>query len=241
MKKLLALCISLILALSLTACVDVEGLLSDLEGEMNIPTDTETAPSSSDTSSDNGVKIEESKTLDLYRRILADREYTLIYTSYTPKLDGSGDFESSGGTENVRAYQGEKIYKLQQNALLGAAKKIIDGEYIYGIFDDTQQVIKEKYRPSHEKNSDIATFGDGEDDYYNLVGDPTQREVWGKSYYCEHFSFDAESIDYLYEGDQLRFIIVDIGGADALLKVESLSDSADENLFKIPEGYTVFG
>ncbi len=86
MKKLIALLLSLIMVFALTACVDVEGLLSDLEGEIDSQTDTESTQSTGpvDTDSKGDVKIDESKTLALYRRVIAG-DYSLTYIQATPE------------------------------------------------------------------------------------------------------------------------------------------------------------
>ncbi len=242
LKHTVACLLTIWLLLSLTACDIVSTLssLSEMIPEESASYDTNAA--TEPIQNDDSPKIEDSKTLALFREILADGEYTLIYNAHSPNLDDSGTFSTDVSTYNVRAVSGDKIFKEQSSPSFGvSATKLILGEYIYGFFPESKMIIKEKYYPKREENSDMDTFGDGEDDYYNMVGDATERTVWGQSYYCEHFAFDAKSVDYLYDGDTLRFIISEAGGFEVLLDILTISGDADDTYFEFPDGYTVVG
>ncbi|MGI6257999.1 MAG: hypothetical protein ACOYJU_08020 [Anaerovoracaceae bacterium] len=65
-------------------------------------------------------------------------------------------------------------------------------------------------------------------------------EVDGSKYYFEEFSSSTEKARFLFEKDELKYILImDEEDVRDTIKIYAMDAKIDESLFKIPEGYTI--
>ncbi len=234
MKKLLALLIALIMMLSLTAC-GLGGLVSQIEDEMDNPEISQTdIGDDAQIQGDTQVKVDDSKTLDLYYDIFSG-PYTLKVETYLKDFENPDNKTVSGGI--FTAVDGNKMYKestsITNGQEIGRSQLFID-EYKYDVDHEYKSIFRS---PIRQNDKGYAMVMVEEDFYTDLIGEPETIEVFGEKYYSEHFSGYAESITYCYDGDDLKYIITDNGGIDFIHGVLELKKGADSSYFELPEDY----
>ena len=228
MKKIFALLLAGVMIFTLASCdgekVPIEENPESIEEnieEVSIPEEIE-------------EKMEGSKTLTIFRELLSG-SYTLeteIYEKFTE--------EKKVGSTVLTVVDGENTY-METTSYVGDAsatmKMLIKDGYQYMIEDESRTVMKSAI----DDKTNLETFMEDEEFYLDMVGNPTEEEVFGEKLYCEKFSGQGESIRYCYDGDDLKYIIAESGGVDFIMGVKELKSGADASYFEIPEDYTMYG
>ena len=245
-KKIVLVLIGGIVLTSLTAC-DFSGVMSQIGEELskmeeeNEDSDEETTAGDVEgddaTQGDDGLKIEDSKTLRLYEDIICGT-YTMkteLYAKFTEeKTVSQTTFTVTNGEKTYMEFESVNA----EGELEVISRKLIMDGYLYNYYDDMKFIMKSKYK---KDNTNISLFGDDIRLYYDVLGEPETVEVFGESFYCERFAGYGYSIGYCYDGDTLKYILSKEGGVEFISGVIQLEQRADESYFELPEDYEVSG
>ncbi len=245
MKKLLALLLAAMMLFSLTAC-DLNNLMTQLEEvadnfeslqsgvNSEIDENDETPDTSqTDNQGDTETKVDESKTMDLFREIFSG-PYTLKVETYVKDFQNPDNKTVSSTTLTV--VDGDKSYTEYTSATNPntVVTQLYIGEYRYVVYDEYKMISRSPIRKSDQG---VVMVMKEEEFYADMIGEAGTREIFGKTYRTERFSAFAETVTYCYEGEELKYIIGDSGGVDIIMGVLELKKGADSSYFELPEDY----
>ena len=72
---------------------------------------------------------------------------------------------------------------------------------------------------------------------YETAASSGTTEYNGKSYDYEEFTVEGETVQYLFDGADLKIIKANVMGTESVVEIISLEKGADAKLFEIPEDY----
>ncbi len=235
MKKILAILLAAMMLLSLAACGDNNTTDPDKDNPDVSQEDTGGEEQNDDggNQDDTGVKVDESRTMDLYREIFSG-PYTLKVETYVKDFENPDNKTVSSTTLTV--VDGDKSYTEITSATNpdSVVTQLYIGEYRYVVYDEFKSISRSPIRKSDQG---IAMVMKEEEFYTDMIGEAETREIFGKTYSTERFSAFAETVTYCYEGDELKYIIGDNGGVDIIMGVLELKKGADSSYFELPEDY----
>ena len=104
------------------------------------------------------------------------------------------------------------------------------------IIDEASKMVMKTQITDNAALTDM--FASDAADYETAVSSGT-TEYNGKSYDYEEFTVEGETVQYLFDGDELKFIKATVEGEESIVEIISLEKGADEGLFEIPEDYQV--
>ena len=87
-----------------------------------------------------------------------------------------------------------------------------------------------------------ATTGEifsDEAENYEVAVNTGKTDYNGKTYDYEEFMVEGESVQYLFEGDDLKVIKATVDGTASFIEVVSFKKGVDKSLFEVPVGYSV--
>mgnify|MGYP006780585879 FL=1 len=64
-----------------------------------------------------------------------------------------------------------------------------------------------------------------------------ETEYNGKTYDYEEFTVEGETVQYLFDGNDLKIMKANVMGTESIVEIISLEKGADAKLFEIPEDY----
>lgn len=169
------------------------------------------------------------KLSETYQRMMDDGKYTMKYK--TTMNNGNDDYEveiTLAVLDDMSAMimDGEDF----ESVILNKDNSIymIDHENrTILIMPEGNQVNQEEPTTSPEnlKNYDLQYIGSGREDFL------------GKERQYEEYSFEGGSTKYYFDGDDLDGMVMTMNGQTTIMEIEDFSDTVNENLFILPEGY----
>ncbi len=213
MKKLFILFLSLIMVFSLAACGG--GGETPAEGE-----EVQNQEINEEISEE--LPAASTKTLAYFQKFLSGGEYTMEMKT------------SAEGMEMTMksAYKGDMIYSESE---YGGQKSIMvmkDG-FQYIIDHSSKMVMKMQVV---DNSAVMDMFADEAANYETAVASGT-TEYNGKTYDYEEFTVMDETVQYLFDGNDLKIMKANVMGTESIVEIISLEKGADSKLFEIPEDY----
>ncbi len=215
MKKLFAILLSLIMVFSLAACggggTEEPSVGEEAQNQVeNQEQQQEIIPDAS------------TKTLAYFQKFLSGGEYTMEMNTIT---DGIEMMSKS-------AYKGDMIYSESE---LGEQKSIMvmKDDFQYIIDHSSKMVMKMQVV---DNGAVMDMFSDEAESYETAIASGT-TEYNGKTYDYEEFTVMDETVQYLFDGDDLKIIKTNVMETESIVEIISLEIGADDSLFEIPEDY----
>ena len=230
MKRILAILLAAMMLFSFTACGNNDDNPSVNEGGES-QVENQDSGGSSDES--DAPKVEQSRTLDLYREYFSG-PYTLRVENY---LKDYRDPEAKIlSTKTLNVVDGTKSYSeiLSSPDFESGTQTVVIDDYKYDLYHDSKMIIRSAV--SSKKTGREMVVHD-EAYYTDMLGDVEEREIFGEKYECEVFSSSGIKITYCYKGDELEYILANSGGVDLIFEVVELKKGADSSYFELPEDY----
>ncbi len=215
MKKLFAILLTLIMVFSLAACGGGGETPTGGE-EVNNQVENQEEQQQEET------HAASTKTLAYFQKFLSGGEYTMEMKT------------SAEGMEMTMksAYKGDMIYSESEYAGQKSIMVMRDG-YQYIIDHNSKTVMKMQVV---DNGAVIDMFADEAANYETAVASGT-TEYNGKSYDYEEFTVEGETVQYLFDGNDLKIMKANVMGTESVVEIISLEKGADSNLFEIPEDY----
>ena len=249
MRKLFALLLALMMALSLAACgggdddktpsndnkipSSQQQQQEDKTPEAD-PVEDEPEDKSGETQNPDaqqgGVPIDLSgflgtKTGKFYSQFADGR----MYMEYEMEMEGQV-------MSMISATNGDKTYSETKMDGASMGVSIMDGEDMYTIDHASKMVIKMSLGANaqtiagavlEESDVDMGDFKTG------------TREIDGKTYDTEEWIVDGAASIFCFDGDDLAYMIGVFEGEEMVMKIVEASEKVDDSLFEIPEDYTM--
>ena len=249
MKKLFALLLALVFALSLAACgsgdnsntptgEDKTPSSSQQEPNMSDPNPVDDEPdestnngdSASDDMQQDGDPVDLSgflgtKTGKFYSQFADGR----MYMEYEMEMEGQ-KMSMISATDGSKTYSETKM----DGASMGVS--IIDGDTMYTIDHASKMVIKMSLGASAQT---IAGAVLEESDVDMSDFKTATREIDGKTYDTEEWIVDGAASIFCFDGDDLAYMVGVFEGMEVTMKIVEVSNNVDASLFDIPEDYTL--
>ncbi len=215
MKKLLAILISLIMVFSLAACGG--GGEEPIGGE-----EVNNQVENQEEQQQEEIPAASTKTLAYFQKFLSGGEYTMEMKT------------SAEGKEMTMksAYKGDMIYSESEYAGQKSIMVMKDG-FQYIIDHSSKTVMKMQVV---DNGAVMDIFADEAANYETAVASGT-TEYNGKSYDNEEFTVMDETVQYLFDGKDLKIMKANVMGTESVVEIISLEKGANSKLFEIPEDY----
>ncbi len=216
MKKILAIFLSLFMMFTLAACGGTETPSGGEEVQNQIENQEEQQQEE--------IPEASTKTLAYFQKFLSGGEYTMEMKTTAEGME----------MKMKSAYKGNMIYSESE---YGGQKSIMlmkDG-YQYIIDHSTKTVMKMQV----VDNGAVMDMFSDEAANYETATAAGEAEYNGKSYDYEEFSLEGETVQYLFEGNDLKIMKATVMGTESVVEILSLEKGADAALFEIPEAYQV--
>ena len=216
MKKLLAILLSLIMVFSLAAC---GGGGEEPAGGEEVNNQVE---NQEEQQQEEKLPEASTKTLAYFQKVLSGGEYTMEMKTTAEGMEMT----------MKSAYKGDMIYSESEYAGQKSIMVMKDG-YQYIIDHSSKTVMKMQVV---DNSAVMDMFADEAANYETAVASG-ETEYNGKSYDYEEFTVEGETVQYLFDGDELKFIKATVEGEEGVVEILSLEKGADAKLFEIPEDY----
>lgn len=230
MKRIIAILLAAMMLFSLAACGNNDDNPSGNEGGES---QVESQDSGGSNEESDEPKVEQSRTLDLYREYFSG-PYTLRVENY---LKDYRDPEAKIlSTKTLNVVHGTKSYSeiLSSPDFESGTQTVVIDDYKYDLYHDSKMIIRSAV--SSKKTGREMVVHD-EAYYTDMLGDVEEREIFGEKYECEVFSSSGIKITYCYKGNELEYILANSGGVDLIFEVVELKKGADSSYFELPEDY----
>ena len=215
MKKLIAILLSLIMIFSLAAC---GGNTEKPSGGEEVNNQIE---NQEEQQQEEQIPEASTKTLAYFQKFLSGGEYTMEMKT-----------TAEGMTVMVKtSYKGDATYSESE----------FDGQKSCVLMkDDFQYIIDHNAKTVMKISALEATvkdvFADEAENYETAVASG-ETEYNGKTYDYEEFTVEGETVQYLFDGADLKIIKANVMGTESIVEIISLEQGADAKLFEIPEDY----
>ena len=214
MKKILAILLSLIMVFSLVAC---GGGGEEPAGGEEVNNQVE----NQEEQQQEEIPAASTKTLAYFQKFLSGGEYTMEMKT-----------TAEGMTVVVKtSYKGDATYSESE----------FDGQKSCVLLkDDFQYIIDHNAKTVMKISALEATVQDvfaDEAANYETAASSGTTEYNGKSYDYEEFTVEGETVQYLFDGADLKIIKANVMGTESIVEIISLEKGADAKLFEIPEDY----
>ncbi len=220
MKKSLAILLSLIMVFSLAACGG--GGEEPTGEEVNNQVENQEEQQQDETPGEIPEELAGTKTLAYFQKFLSGGEYTMEMKTtaegmeMTMKSVYKGDMIYSeseyGGQKNIMVMKEGYQYIIDHNSKTVMKMQVIDNAAVTDMFSDEAA------------------------NYETAVATGT-TEYNGKSYEYEEFTVEGETVQYLFDGNDLKIIKATVMGTESIVEILSIEKGADASLFEIPEDY----
>ena len=210
MKKLIAILLGIIMVFSLAAC---GGNTENPSGGEEVNNEVQ--------QQEEQVSEASTKTLAYFQKFLSGGEYTMEMKT-----------TAEGMTVVVKtSYKGDATYSESE----------FDGQKSCVLLkDDFQYIIDHNAKTVMKISALEATVQDvfaDEAANYETAASSGTTEYNGKSYDYEEFTVEGETVQYLFDGADLKIIKANVMGTESVVEIISLEKGADAKLFEIPEDY----
>ncbi len=211
MKKLLAILISLIMVFSLAAC----------GGGGETPTGGEEV-NNNQVEQQEEIPEASTKTLAYFQKFLSGGEYTMEMKTTAEGMEMT----------MKSAYKGDMIYSESEYSGQKSIMVMKDG-FQYIIDHNSKTVMKMQVV---DNGAVMDMFADEAENYETAIASGT-TEHNGKTYDYEEFTVMDETVQYLFDGNDLKIMKANVMGTESVVEIISLEKGADASLFEIPEDY----
>ena len=215
MKKLFAILLSLIMVFSLAAC---GGGGEEPAGGEEVNNQVE----NQEEQQEEKLPEASTKTLAYFQKFLSGGEYTMEMKTTAEGMEMT----------MKSAYKGDMIYSESEYAGQKSIMVMKDG-YQYIIDHSSKTVMKMQVV---DNGVVMDMFSDEAANYETAVASG-ETEYSGKSYDYEEFTVEGETVQYLFDGNDLKIMKVNVMGTESIVEIISLEKGADAKLFEIPEDY----
>lgn len=217
MKKLLALLLALMMVLSLAAC---GGGDDDKTPAGNNPQSSQQNTAISD---DAAGALAGTKTMAWFMEYAAGGSYT---------MESQVEFDGTT-TASLNVYDGDRIYTETEAGGITSISIIMDGAmYVLDSASKTCMKMGLEMASMQEMIADEASA-------YETAVTTGETDVKGGTYFYEEFSVEGESVKYCFDGDELKFMVMEMDGSSYIMEILRMEKGADASLFEIPSDYTV--
>lgn len=86
----------------------------------------------------------------------------------------------------------------------------------------------------------VAEMFSDEASNYEAAINTGSEELNGKTYDFEEFNVEDTAVKYYFDGNDLKYIVTSMEGESYTAEIVSMEKGADDSLFEIPGGYTVY-
>ena len=215
MKKILAILLSLIMVFSLAAC---GGGGEEPAGGEEVNNQVE----NQEQQQEENLPEASTKTLAYFQKFLSGGEYTMEMKTTAEGMEMT----------MKSAYKGDMIYSESEYAGQKSIMVMKDG-YQY-IIDHSSKTVMKMQVVDNEAVMDM--FAD-EAANYETAAASGETEYNGKTYDYEEFTVEGETVQYLFDGNDLKIMKANVMGTESIVEIISLEKGADAKLFEIPEDY----
>ena len=216
MKKLFAILLSLIMVFSLAAC---GGGGEEPAGGEEVNNQAE---NQEEQQQEEKLPEASTKTLAYFQKFLSGGEYTMEMKTTAEGMEMT----------MKSAYKGDMIYSESEYAGQKSIMVMKDG-YQYIIDHSSKTVMKMQV----VDNSAVMDMFADEAANYETAAASGETEYNGKSYDYEEFTVEGETVQYLFDGNDLKIMKANVMGTESIVEIISLEKGADAKLFEIPEDY----
>ena len=214
MKKLIAILLSLIMVFSLAAC---GGGGEEPAGGEEVNNQVENQEQQQEE-----IPAASTKTLAYFQKFLSGGEYTMEMKTTAEGMEMT----------MKSAYKGDMIYSESEYAGQKSIMVMKDG-YQYIIDHSSKTVMKMQV----VDNGVVMDMFSDEAANYEAAVASGETEYNGKSYDYEEFTVEGETVQYLFDGNDLKIMKANVMGTESIVEIISLEKGADAKLFEIPEDY----
>ncbi|MBR3754517.1 MAG: hypothetical protein IKK49_05365 [Clostridia bacterium] len=229
MKKFIATLLGVIMVFSLVSCFeDTEKPSGGEEINKQIENQEETPDNNRDEQNDesvnetNEIPVSSTKTLAYFEKYLSGGEYTMEMKTTVQGIE----------VISKNAFKDDMMYSESDMDGMKSVMVMRDG-YQYIIENSSKMVLKTQVA---DNGAVMDMFADEAANYETAVASG-ETEYNGKSYDYEEFTVEGETVQYLFDGDELKFIKATVEGEEGVVEILSLEKGADAKLFEIPEDY----
>ncbi len=215
MKKLLTLLLVGIMIFSLVACGGGGETPTGGE-EMNNQVENQEEQQQEE------IPAASTKTLSYFQKFLSGGEYTMEMKTSVEGMEMT----------MKNAYKGDMIYSESEYA--GQKSIMVMKEGFQYIIDHSSKTVMKMQVVDNGAVMDM--FADETANYETAVASGT-TEYNGKSYEYEEFTVEGETMQYLFDGNDLKIMKANVMGTESVVEIISLAKGADASLFEIPEDY----
>ncbi len=215
MKKILAILLSLIMVFSLAAC---GGGGEEPAGGEEVNNQLE----NQEEQQQEEIPAASTKTLAYFQKFLSGGEYTMEMKTTAEGMEMT----------MKSAYKGDMIYSESEYAGQKSIMVMKDG-YQYIIDHSSKTVMKMQVV---DNGAVMDMFAD-EAANYETAAASGETEYNGKTYDYEEFTVEGETVQYLFDGNDLKIMKANVMGTESVVEILSLEKGADAKLFEISEDY----
>lgn len=215
MKKLIAILLSLIMVFSLAAC---GGNTENTTGGEEVNNQVE----NQEEQQQEEIPAASTKTLAYFQKFLSGGEYTMEMKTTAEGMEMT----------MKSAYKGDMIYSESEYAGQKSIMVMKDG-YQYIIDHSSKTVMKMQVV---DNGAVMDMFAD-EAANYETAAASGKTEYNGKTYDYEEFTVEGETVQYLFDGNDLKIMKANVMGTESVVEIISLEKGADAKLFEISEDY----
>ena len=214
MKKLIAILLGITMVFSLAAC----------GGNTENPSGGEEVNNNQVEEKQQEEQVPEAstKTLAYFQKFLSGGEYTMEMKTTAEGMEMT----------MKSAYKGDMIYSESEYAGQKSIMVMKDG-YQYIIDHSSKTVMKMQV----VDNSAVMDMFADEAANYETAAASGETEYNGKTYDYEEFTVEGETVQYLFDGNDLKIMKANVMGTESIVEIISLEKGADAKLFEIPEDY----
>ena len=214
MKKLIAILLGVIMVFSLAAC---GGGGEEPAGGEEVNNQVENQEQQQEE-----IPAASTKTLAYFQKFLSGGEYTMEMKTTAEGMEMT----------MKSAYKGDMIYSESEYAGQKSIMVMKDG-YQYIIDHSSKTVMKMQVV---DNGAVMDMFAD-EAANYETAAASGETEYNGKTYDYEEFTVEGETVQYLFDGNDLKIMKANVMGTESIVEIISLEKGADAKLFEIPEDY----
>ena len=215
MKKILAILLSLIMVFSLAAC---GGGGEEPAGGEEVNNQLE----NQEEQQQEEIPAASTKTLAYFQKFLSGGEYTMEMKTTAEGMEMT----------MKSAYKGDMIYSESEYAGQKSIMVMKDG-YQYIIDHSSKTVMKMQVV---DNSAVMDMFADEAANYETAVASG-ETDYNGKTYDYEEFTVEGETVQYLFDGNDLKIMKANVMETESIVEILSLEKGADAKLFEIPEDY----
>lgn len=224
MKKVFALLLVLVMAFSFASCDDEKKASSKNDKSDKVVVSEEVAEGGKkEAEGPKRTSTASTKLLRYYEDVLQSNRFTLKMTSTMNNMT----------SEVMVVRDGDMMYSESKVSTIVMKQIVRDGNQ-YLIYPNGK-IMKVSYPGPITLPNEVNIIDKNQLQYYETYASSGTTEHNGKSYSYEEFSIGGLSVQYLFDGDDLKFVKQKVGQLELVSEV-SVTYTADTSLFTVPSG-----